>query len=631
MSTIEKQVRAAQRRLWLNRWLTQWGWSLAGALVVWILAWLVNRLFGLYAWPVTWTLGGAAVLSLIVASIWTMVTREAALEGAVALDKAAGLRERVSTSLNLDTNSKDPFEAAVVRDATARITGLAPKKLLPVRWPGSLSLSSIVVLVALLSLLLPEFDLLGRKNKDAGNEVQAGIQSRNQVVLAKVNNVIDKIADENKIDLEADGKRQPKKLDGPRREDKDVMRRETIKKLDRLQDALKQKMGDEKFEALRETKKQLRQIGEPADTKNEMSELISAMARNDFSEAQEAVKKLQEKLAKRAEQGGASNDEVKKMKEQMNQLAQKLQEAARKSQEKKEEQQTRDLQNAGMSKEDAKRTLEQLSKKDPEQLKKMAQELAERMKDKGVTQEQMQKMLEKMQQEQKNCEKGSQQCEKMGQQMQKAAEQLQKGDQKGAQKELGETGEQLNEMEQMEQALNELNSQMSELDQQEQEMQDKSGDQDGNEDDLACKQCDGSGFKNDGSPCPGCNKQGQNPGKGQGNRGRGAADRDRDDSAQTGTVDRKANVKQGKGGGIVGQTYVKDKQLKGESNATITDAEAASEIDDTDAIGRERIPPLYKKGVKRFFDRSDDRGESKPKSEEKTEGGEKKDDADSKD
>src|SRR5436190_23257316 len=37
MSTIERQVRAAQHRLWLNRFLRFWGWSLLAATVLWTL------------------------------------------------------------------------------------------------------------------------------------------------------------------------------------------------------------------------------------------------------------------------------------------------------------------------------------------------------------------------------------------------------------------------------------------------------------------------------------------------------------------------------------------------------------------------------------------------------------------
>src|SRR5712671_4799009 len=35
MSTIERQVRAAQHRLWLNRLLRFWGWSLLAATALW--------------------------------------------------------------------------------------------------------------------------------------------------------------------------------------------------------------------------------------------------------------------------------------------------------------------------------------------------------------------------------------------------------------------------------------------------------------------------------------------------------------------------------------------------------------------------------------------------------------------
>ena len=94
------------------------------------------------------------------------------------------------------------------------------------------------------------------------------------------------------------------------------------------------------------------------------------------------------------------------------------------------------LKNAGLSKEEAERILKQLSKMDRQQIEKMAQKLAERLKKQGVTKQQLEKMLQKMQQRQKAC----QQCQKMGQCMKKAAQKMEQGQMKGAGKELEKAG-----------------------------------------------------------------------------------------------------------------------------------------------------------------------------------------------
>ena len=118
------------------------------------------------------------------------------------------------------------------------------------------------------------------------------------------------------------------------------------------------------------------------------------MSAGDFDAAEKEIKKLQEKLAKRSRDGKLDPEKLKQMQEQLKELSKKMKEAAQ------DQQSQRELQNSGLSKEEAKRVLEALSKKDPKQLEKMAKELAQRLKDKGMTEEQMKQMLQKMQQRQ---------------------------------------------------------------------------------------------------------------------------------------------------------------------------------------------------------------------------------------
>lgn len=583
MSTIERQVRKAQHRLWANRWLRNLGWSLLAVTAGWLALWLVDRLLVPGLVPKGWSAAIAAGLSLLLASVCLALRRDSALAAAAALDEAARLKERVSTGLEVQARTDDSFAQAVVVDAEHAVTGLSTRRFIPLRWTPSLSYGAVMIGAALLSLLLPEFDLLNRNQAQATDKDRAAELRRVQAVVAQPLSRMREIEQQNP-DLKAD--ETTKKFDDPlarqEKPDADVVRREALKKLDRLQEALKQKAASERFKALDETKKRLKQVADAADPKTELGLLTQALADGDFNEAQKSLAKVREDLAKRAREGKVDAKTAEQMQKQLNEIAKKLQEAA------EDKQSARELQNAGLSPEDAKRVLEALAKKDPEQLEKLAKELAERLKSQGMTQEQMKEMLQKMQQRQEACSK----CEGLGQKMSGAAKQLEQGNLETAEEELAEAGEMLDETEQLEQSLNDIESQMAELndlrDQMNNSCQGKPG---------PCQRCKGTGFLEDGSPCPHCKgHQGSGVGKG------GKTD-PRDDSVKTDTVDKKSPTKSRKGGAIIGQQFIKGKMLTGQSEAEFYDAAQAAELQATDALNKERIPRIYRRGVKAYFDR----------------------------
>ena len=71
-------------------------------------------------------------------------------------------------------------------------------------------------------------------------------------------------------------------------------------------------------------------------------------------------------------------------------------------------------------------------------------------------------------------------------------------------------------------------------------------------------------------------------------------------------MDSKAKIKTRKGGAIIGQMFVKGRQLKGSTDVEFYDAATAAEIDATDTLNKERIPRIYRKGIKNYFDRLGD-------------------------
>jgi len=492
MSGIESQIKQAQKRLWFNRWLRQWGWSLLSATAAWTLAWIVDRLFALKL-PMGWAALGGLAASLIAAAIWLISTREPIAAAAVALDVAAQLRERISSSLYARGQAGDPFAEAVMADAERAAAGLSARKFFPVRWTGSLSLSAAVILIALLSLLLPEFDILGNKEALAKESARLNRVKQAQTVLAQPVSTMQQIAEKNPdLEMGKDVKDLQEALKRQQNADPDVLRRETVKKIDRLQDALKQKADSDRYKALAEAKKRLQQAGQLSDPKSELGKLMENLSAGDFNEAQKSIKELQEKLAKRAKSGGADAKQAEQMRKQLDELAQKVQKAA------EDKQSEQELKNAGMSEEEAKRTLDALSKKDPKQLEKMAKELSERLKDKGVSEQQIKDMMQKIQQRQQACN----QCKQMSSKMAEAGRKLEKGDTQAAADELGEAAEMLDEMEQMEQDLNDIESQMAQL------SEEREGLNDQKPGDGLCKQCNGTGFQKDGSPCPACKGSG---------------------------------------------------------------------------------------------------------------------------
>ncbi len=495
MSNIERQVKKAQHRLWINRWLRLWGWCLLFGAGAWTAAWMIDRLLlpGVMPLGLTALIGLAA--SLLVSAVWLILARDSDSAAAAALDQAAGLRERVATGLHVHQDAADPFARAVFADAEHAVAGLSARRFVPIRWTRSLSLGSAMIGVAALSLLLPAFDLLNSKEARASENDRLSKLNQVRSQIAKPRSVMRQIAEQHPdLDLNKDEKKFDDPLTADRRTDPDVLRRETVKKLDRLQDALQQKADSERFQALNEVKKRLKQLGEPSDPKTELGMLMGALSSGDFQEAQKALKDLQENLARRTRDGKIDPQTAQKLRKQLNEMAKKLEKAAQ------DKQSSRELQNAGLSPAEAKRVLEALSKKDPKQLEKMAKQLAQRLKDQGMSEEQIKKMLEKI----KQRKKASKQCRSLGKKMASAASKLEQGNTQAAQSELGKAGEMLNEMEQLEQAMNELDAQMAQMDDLRDDLNEGESPNRGK-----CKQCSGSGFRADGSPCPWCNGTGR--------------------------------------------------------------------------------------------------------------------------
>jgi len=467
MTPLEQRIRSAQRRLWLDRWLGCAAGSVALAGLVFAVVVLIQRLFDLPMplQPIGLGLGGVC---LLVSIVWTAATREGQVTAAAALDKAAGLKERLSSG-HYCVGNEDPFAHAVVADAQRISASISPRQHIRLHLPRAFAASvGSIVLAALMFLITPGLlksteAVESEQREEAVREAHVAVKREmdNLRDLVEATPALDDLKDEiNKLDMKTGGDlRRPQDL-----------RVEAAKRIDNLADAIKHKRNNPKYDAMQEMRKRLRTLKVPQSDEVATKKLTKALQQGDFKTAKEEIKALQEQLATLKKE--KDQEMVKKLSEQLDDLSKQLEKLEK--QEKLEEK----LSQEGMKKEDAERLLESLKKKDLEQIAKSLQE-------KGMSAQQAQKMAKQIKQ--------SQQASKMAKQLAQAMKQASQGSASGNESEaaagLSSGGEQLSELEQLEQEMNELESSMSAAEQAQENMG------------KGCNKCNGTG-KVGNKPCP---------------------------------------------------------------------------------------------------------------------------------
>ena len=128
MDALQQRIGVARRRLNLERFLSHLFRSTAVWLIVGLLGVLVSKIWYVPVDPQIWTiawLAGSLAAGLITAIIWSALTRKDQLEAAIEIDKRFGLKERVSSALELDAETRETAVGqALVSDAVKRIERL---------------------------------------------------------------------------------------------------------------------------------------------------------------------------------------------------------------------------------------------------------------------------------------------------------------------------------------------------------------------------------------------------------------------------------------------------------------------------------------------------------------------------
>ena len=580
MSIIEQQVQRVRRRLNSNVLFGRLTVGVAIAAGLWSLAVIIERAFSL-GMPFGASVTVAAVTAIAVTAISTYLRRVSPLQAAVAIDAAAGLKERVSSALVL-ARHEEPFAQAAVHDAEKVATSIhVPTHMplrAPARWP--MPLASVAV-AAILYAFMPNLNLLAGEPEDpSANDGASTLLEREDLevaIAAQKTRISQRL--ENKPQL-AGLMDELDQIDIP--EDPDMspedIRRDVVKKVDRVSDKIEAQLRDEKLAALEEMRKDLAKLDTPPG-KDPASKLADNLSKGDMQGAKAALEDLKKQIQdaqEAAKDDPAAAAKLTEMQKKLTDLSEQLDKLATTQKMQKE------LENKlGMNEEDANKLLEQIMKMDPKDIEKALQKaMAQKQNLSDEQKQQIKEMAKKLMQQ----KAAQQQLKQMAQAMQKAAQACQKGQEGGDGQQSSQSGsgalsdamDQLSDLEMSEQMMNELEATLADL-------------KNMKEGACQCGQCPG------GKPGDQDKIGGQGPQEGL---GWGARTGKKAAAHQYENQRVKSQMSQGQ---IIGQMLIDGPQVRGDANAEARDAIRSAVRDATDAIEREEVPRQYEKVLRNYF------------------------------
>jgi chemotaxis protein histidine kinase CheA len=551
MDTLRQRIGIARRRLNLERFgghlFRSWCVWLSVALVAIVVRKFVPMSIDDRTWIIAW-LGGALAGGFLTAVFWTLATRRGELEAAIEIDKRFGLKERVSSALALDAESREtPAGQALLSDTIRRIERLDVGQKFRVEldrsawWPlvpGGLALLIALVITsrapdnpAIATPTGPTAEQLKKTAKSLQKKLERRREEARKKGLTEADALLKKLEE------------GTKDLGDKAATDKE----RTLVKLNDLSKELESRReklaGDEKF------KQQLNQLKDlkrgPADR------AAQAMKNGDFKQAMKAIEELGKKLA----DGKLDKEEKKQLAEQMKQMADALKQAAE-------------------------------AHKQAQQEVKQALEKARQ---RGDTQraEQLQKQLDKMQKQQA----AMQRIDQLAQQCKQCADAMKQGNAQQAQQALDQLKQQMSELAQSQEEMQMLDRALDEIAQAKKSMTGE-GDKEmnaGDEGEDPNQLAMGKGGKSNRGK----------PGMGLGE-GRGKGERP-EVKGKTGFYDSKVNQKVGKGAAVV-TDLVDGPNKKGEVTEEIKSAFENARHNDDDPLTGQRLPRDYRDHAKEYFD-----------------------------
>ena len=471
MDSINRQISRARRLLWTQTILNISSWCLILAFSICFLGLLVPKIwylnYSFESWSKVWLVGGT-LSAAITAAIISMFYRPSAMRSAVEIDQRFGLRERVSSALQLDGAEKEsPVGLALLNDAATKVERIEVRDHFPIRsapqtpWVA-LPVLSCIVLFWVPDRELPQLD----KISDATSQRLNNIKNQTKPILEMIKKKREDAEEKGLQEAADEFKKIEKKLE-------DFQKSSTVDSKKMLSDfneikkeieRKKESMGGS--DSVKKALDNLKNID-----KGPAEKIADALKDGNFEKAGDEL----EKMLNEMKSGNMTDDQKKQLAKQLDQMQKAIEKA------------------------------QQQEKQAIEEAKK---ELAKAQNSGDL--EKAAKLQKKIEQMEANAKK-SQALEKVNANLQKAQKAMQEGDEKGAQEALEELKEELGELANDQESLQELEEMMDNL----QNAKKAS----------SCSACNGAG-------CGKCNsdKEGKDNKNGKGE-GKGAGDREEEEHA----------------------------------------------------------------------------------------------------
>lgn len=562
MEILRKHIAQARRLLGIQTWMGILPWTVFIAFSIGFIALLTPKIwyipYTFESWSKVW-LGGAAIgalfTSLLIAWLRFPTLKQSALE----IDQRFGLRERVSSAIDLDEASREtPVGEALVNDAAAKLDRVDLRDRFPIRPSPSLPWVLLPALGCIALFWVPDADLPGSA------EIAASLRERLQNVKAQTKPVLEQVK-KLRTDLEEKGLQESaeefKKLERKLDELQNAKELDTKKLLSDFNEIKKEmeqrKDGLKSPDSLQKAMEGLKDLEKgPGD------KVADAMKNGEFQQAQKEVEKLLEKM--RANK--LSEQEKKQLADQLAQMG---------------------------------KAIEQMQQQQEELLEQLREELKRAEKEGDLAKAgQLRKEMEKLE----NAISKAQKSGKVAQKLASAAAAMKNGDAKGAEEALEGLAEELDDLAADAEAMEELEDLLEDL---------QNAKQASN-----CKSCTGQG-------CEKCNGGGGGMGQaGKGGKGkRSLAGRSRptlgtggskagvgtgqgepEDELKTKDFDAQVRDQVRKGEKILGG------KVKGPNRAGMTLEEVRAAVqsatpEDPDAVESIAIPKAQREQQREYFER----------------------------
>jgi hypothetical protein len=535
---LDKPIGRVFRRLRTQRFLAAFVWALAGWLAAATIVLAVDKLYQPLPGP-DWLpfaiAGGAAFLIALGVAIWSGPSR---VDAAVAIDRAFGLNERLSTTLTLPEDMKaTPAGRALVSDTVKHVADLDVADRFGLKLPRRAWVPLIPALIACLFIFAPEWTqkIVKARTSTTETKVDREILSKKSGAFEQRIAAMRKDMDKEKF-AEADKLlAEVQRVAGDMAKAPPAEKDKALIAFNKMTDAVKDRQRA--LGSPEQQNRQLQQLKEAPGSDGPASEFMKDLAKGDFEKAAKDMKSLQEKLAA----GKMNEAEKQQLKKQLESMSKQLKQLANLDERKKQ------LDKAKASG--------------------------------GLSQQQYDKEMQKLDQQKQNL----QNLQKLADQLQKAGEQMNKNDLKKAAEQLGMSQKQMEEMAQQMQELQSLDSALAEL-------------QDA-KDGMAGDKLNqlGEGMDQFGM---GKNKN-QMSGKGGRGRGQGARAEAEDDVAMYST---KAKGQVSKGKAVLEGFAPPSKQVKGQSIIPMQGEAETTSGAASDALSGQKVPKSVEKHVRAYID-----------------------------